>query len=97
MLSALFPRLVDLNSIGRGSNAHGLAGLLGMLSFVVAGGSNLLIVLAATMWLKRPGLVPVLLLAWCAIAFIISRLLFVIARRIFAVRRENLALLLSDR
>jgi hypothetical protein len=97
MLSALFPRLVDLNSIGRGSNAHGLAGLLGMLSFVVAGGSNLLIILAATMWLKRPALVPVLLLAWCVIAFIVSRLLFVIARRIFAARRENLALLLSDR
>jgi hypothetical protein len=97
ILSALFPRLVDLNSIGRSSNAHGLAGLLGMLSFVAAGASNLLIVLAATKWLERPGLVPVLLLAWCVIAFIISRLLFAIARRIFTARRENLALLLSDR
>jgi len=97
ILSALFPRVVDLNSIGRAGNAHGLAGLLGMLSFVVAGGSNVLIILAATTWLKRPSLVPVLLIAWCVIAFIISRLLFVIARRTFAARRENLALLLSDR
>ncbi len=32
-LSAIFPRAVDLNSIGRGSNAHGLAGLLGLLLF----------------------------------------------------------------
>ena len=31
------PATVDLNSIGRGSNAHGLSGLLGMLSFVAAG------------------------------------------------------------
>ena len=97
MLSALFPRLVDLNSIGRSSNAHGLAGLLGMLAFVVAGGSNLIIVLAATKWLERPGLVPILLLGWCAIAFFISRVLFAVARRIFASRRENLALLLSDK
>jgi hypothetical protein len=96
MLSAVFPRLVDLNSIGRSSNAHGLAGLLGMLSFVVAGASNLVIVFAAN-WLGRPGLVPILLVTWCVIAFFISRLLFAIARRIFAARRENLALLLSDK
>lgn len=97
ILSATFPRLVDLNSIGRGSNAHGLAGLLGMLSFVVAGASNLVIIFAATSWLKRPALVPVLLVAWCAMAFAVSRLLFGVARRVFSVRRENLALLLSDR
>jgi hypothetical protein len=97
ILSATFPRLVDLNSIGRGSNAHGLAGLLGMLSFVAAGASNLVIIFAATSWLKRPALVPVLLVAWCAIAFAVSRLLFGVARRVFSVRRENLALLLSDR
>ncbi len=36
-LSAIFPRAVDLNSIGRGSNAHGLAGLLGLLLFVASG------------------------------------------------------------
>jgi hypothetical protein len=97
IVSALFPRLVDLNSIGRASNAHGLAGLLGMLSFVVAGGSNILIVLAATALLKKPSLIPVLLASWCVVAFIISRLLFAVARRVFAARRENLALLLSDR
>ena len=96
MLSAVFPRLVDLNSIGRSSNAHGLAGLLGMLSFVAAGASNLAIVFVAN-WLGRPGLVPILLVGWCVIAFFISRLLFAMARRVFAARRENLALLLSDR
>lgn len=96
ILSALFPRLVDLNSIGRGSNAHGLAGLLGMLSFVASGLPSLLIVLVATKWLGRPALLPLLLIAWCAIAYLVSRLLFIPARRIFATRRENLALLLND-
>jgi hypothetical protein len=97
MLSALFPRLVDLNSIGRSSNAHGLASLLGMLSFVACGAPSVLLAVAGTRWLGRPSFVPVLLLAWCAIAYVISRLLFIPARRIFAARRENLALLLNDR
>jgi hypothetical protein len=91
-LSALFPRAVDLNSIGRGSNAHGAAGFLGMLAFVAAGAPALLIVLAATRLLERPALAPALLAAWCAIAAGLARLLFVPARAVFARRRENLGL-----
>ena len=68
ILSAIFPRVVDLNSIGRGSNAHGLAGLLGMLAFLAAGAPCLLIVMTASRWLHRPALAPVLLLGWCAVA-----------------------------
>jgi hypothetical protein len=94
ILSALFPRVVDLNSIGRGSNAHGLAGLLGVFAFVGAGAPGLLINLVAAKWFGQPSLVPVLLLAWCALAYGIGRLLFLPARRIFAQRRENLAMLL---
>ena len=40
ILSAIFPRAVDLNSIGRGSNAHGAAGLLGMLALRRRGGAR---------------------------------------------------------
>ena len=36
-LSAIFPKSVDLNSIGNGSNAHQAATLLGMLAFVALG------------------------------------------------------------
>jgi hypothetical protein len=93
VLSAMFPRAVDLNSIGRGSNPHGLAGLLGFLTFLAAGAINAGIALAATRWLGRPLLTLGLLMAWCAITFLISRALFAIARRIFATRRENLAML----
>ena len=89
----MFPRVVDLNSIGRGSNAHGLSGLLGILSFVVAAAPNLAIAAAATFWFHRPALTLALLLAWSVIAFFLGRLLFVPARRIFATRRENLAML----
>jgi hypothetical protein len=93
VLSAMFPRVVDLNSIGRGSNAHGLAGLLGFLTLLAAAAPNVAIALAATRWLGRPLLTLALLIAWCAIASLISRGLFAIARRIFATRRENLAML----
>jgi uncharacterized membrane protein len=52
-----------------------------------------LLTLAASRWLDRPALVPVLLLVWCVIAYAIARLLFIPVRRIFASRRENLALI----
>ena len=93
IFSAIFPRVVDMNSIGRGSNAHGLSGLLGLLAFLIAGVPSLAIVMASR-WLERPSLVPVFLLVWCAVSYGISLLLFVPARRIFAKRRENLSMLL---
>ena len=94
ILSALFPRVVDLNSIGRGSNAHGLAALLGMISFVVSALPAVLITFASSAWLHNTSLVPVLLLLWCIVSYGIGRVLFIPARRIFARRRENLAMLL---
>jgi hypothetical protein len=91
-LSAVFPRAVDLNSIGRGSNAHGMAGLLGLLVFVVAGAPSVAVVMIATRLFDRPVLAPVLLLVWCAVAFLISRLLFHPVAALFARRKENLAM-----
>ncbi len=41
--SAMFPRVVDLNSIGRGSNAHGAAGLIGLLSFAISAAPTVLL------------------------------------------------------
>jgi hypothetical protein len=96
IFSAMFPRAVDMNSIGRGSNAHGLSGLLGLLAFLAAGVPCLLIVMAASRWIQRPALVPVLLLGWCAFAFGANLLLFTLARTIFARRRENLSMLAAD-
>ena len=58
MLSAIFPRAVDLNSIGRNSNAHGAAGLLGMLAFLAAAAPGLVIALIVGAAMDRPGLAP---------------------------------------
>jgi hypothetical protein len=93
MCSAAFPRAVDMNSIGRGSNAHGAAGLIGMLSFVAAGAPPLLLTMLATRVLERPAMTPVFAIAWCVVAYAIGRILFIPARRLFAARRENLALI----
>jgi hypothetical protein len=90
-LSALFPRTVDLNSIGRKSNAHGAATFLGMLVCGFAGGAAGTLVLIANRLLDRGSLAPVLMLAWCALCFVLARLLFVPVRRLLASRRENLA------
>jgi hypothetical protein len=91
--SAVFPRAVDMNSIGRGSNAHGAAGFIGLLTFAAAGAPPVLLTLATTRLLQRPALAPVLLAMWCLVAYGIGRLLFAVARRTFAARRENLAML----
>ena len=93
MCSASFPRAVDMNSIGRGSNAHGAAGFIGLVTFLVAGAPPALLTLLAVKVLEQPNLAPVLVGIWCALAYGIGRLLFVPARRVFAARRENLAML----
>jgi hypothetical protein len=92
-LSIVFPRTVDLNSIGRGSNAHGAAGLLGTLACVAAGGISLLLVLAATVVLRQPVLAPLLLVAWVAISGVTALLLFRPVATLFERRREDLGLL----
>ena len=90
-LSAIFPKSVDLNSIGNSSNAHQGAGLLGILAFVVALVPPGLLTFLALRILKRPDLVPVFMLAWCALAFASSYLLFIPVRRLVESRRESLA------
>jgi hypothetical protein len=94
-LSALFPRTVDLNSIGRGSNAHGLANLLGLLVFVAAGLPSVLIILLTTRLVHVPALTPIVMLAWCGVALILSRLLFGGVAVLFDKRRENLGIVAS--
>lgn len=90
-LSALFPKSVDLNSIGNGSNAHQGATLLGMLAFVLAAAPSGLLAFLAAGWLHRPDLAALFLLGWCALSFAISYLLFIPVRRLVANRCETLA------
>jgi hypothetical protein len=90
-LSAVFPKTIDLNSIGTNGNAHQAAGLLGMLSFAAAIAPTALLVYAAVKLLHRPDLAPLFLLGWCAIAVGLAQLLFIPVRRLVASRVETLA------
>lgn len=91
-LSAVFPRAVDMNSIGRGSNAHGAAGFIGFGAFLVASVPSALLFLLATRVLHQPILAPLLLLLWLGLTIAIAAALFVPVRKLFAARRENLAM-----
>jgi hypothetical protein len=91
LFSALFPKTVDLNSIGNASNAHQAAGLLGMLAFVVAAAPAALLWAASTQMLRRPDLVPVALGLWCLAALAISYFLFIPVAKFVESRRESLA------
>ena len=93
-LSALFPRTVDLNSIGRGSNAHGFANLLGLLMFVAAGVPSVFIVFLTGL-AQMPVLTPIALLLWCGISLVVSRALFSGVAVLFDKRRENLGIVVS--
>jgi hypothetical protein len=90
-LSALFPKTVDLNSIGNSSNAHQAAALLGMLSFAASLSPSALLAVFAMRILHRPELVAPLLLGWCVAAAVLSVLLFVPVTRFVESRRESLA------
>ncbi len=92
ILSAIFPRAVDLNSIGRGSNAHGAAGLLGMLALVAAAAPGTLLAMLVGFGLRRPALAPLVVGVWILMALGISLVLFKLAADIFDRRRENLGL-----
>lgn len=90
-LSAIFPKAVDLNSIGNSSNAHQAAGLLGMLAFAVSAAPAVALTLVALNVLHRPALVPAFLFVWASVALGISQILFVPVRGLVARRCETLA------
>ena len=91
-LSAVFPRSVNLNSIGRGSNAHGLAGFIGMLAMLAAGLPAAALTLVFARVVGSPLLALVFVSVWCVIALAGSRVLFGLVAPIFERRRENLGM-----
>ncbi|MEO7274588.1 MAG: hypothetical protein ABIX28_04090 [Vicinamibacterales bacterium] len=95
VLSALFPKVVDLNSIGNRSNAHGVANLAGMAITAVSTLPPIGLGLLATRVLDRPGLAPLLLIGWVVVAFGVNRLAARPVRALLARRRENLALVVG--
>ncbi len=94
-LSAVFPRSVNLNSIGNASNAHGLAGVFGLAAFGAAGAVPAFIAFVSVVLLRRPTLAPVLMAVWCGIALVFSWLSVPVVTAIVNRRRENLAMVAS--
>ena len=92
MVSALFPRTVDLNSVGRGSNPHTLATLIGIVVLVVATLPVVFVVIVSTVFLERSWMTPILLTMWCGVALVLSHVLFGGAAILFDKRRENLGM-----
>jgi len=89
--SAIFPKQVDLNSIGNSGNAHQFAGLLGMLSLLVSVAPPIVLTLFAAAYLQRVNLAPLLVFAWGLVAWGISQLLFIPVRKLVASRCETIA------
>jgi hypothetical protein len=88
---------VNLNSVGRDSNPHGAAHLLGGLALAAAFAPALGLALFAIWGFGRPGLVTPLLAGWCGVAWLFGRLLIRPAVAAFQARRENLALVAQGR
>jgi hypothetical protein len=97
VLSVLFPRAVDLSSIGQGSNAHQAAGLLGFLAFGASCAPPAGLAVVGLGVLNSTSAAVVLLALWCAVAAALSWLGFRIAERLLDERRENLAMVAQGR
>jgi hypothetical protein len=97
VLSLIFPRTVDLSSVGQSSNAHQAAGLLGLLAFAVACGPPVVLGVVALRVLSSPAAATGLLAVWLMIALALSYIGFMIAERLLEERKENLAMVAAGR
>ncbi len=91
--SALFPVPADLSKTGTGGNPHPIAMFAGTLTVMVLAVPPALFVFIGEYWLRRPMLVPALMIGWLTFSFLLAWPLFVFAARAVTPRRENLALL----
>jgi hypothetical protein len=89
-LSAIFPKSVDLNSIGNNSNAHQAAGMLGLLAFAASAAVPALLTILG-LQMHRLELITPFLFGWAAVALVVGNLLFIPVRRLVASRCETLA------
>jgi hypothetical protein len=96
-LSAVFPRAVNLNSIGKGGNPHQLANLLGLAAMVLAAAPPIGLTLVAVNVLHQPRMAMLFVGGWCGIAAAVHPLLIRAVEPILAARRENLVMVASGK
>lgn len=96
-LSALFPRTVNLASIGRDSNAHQGANLLGLIALVASAAPPAAAAAAGLLLFRSEAIAAALVGLWMLAALAIASLALRLVERLLAARRENLALVAQGR
>jgi hypothetical protein len=96
-LSAIFPRAVNLASIGRDSNAHHGATLLGLLAIAAAAAPSAIAAAAGVLIFQSAATAALFAALWFLIAVALSSLLFRGVEPLVAARRENLAFVAQGR
>ncbi|MCG6962928.1 MAG: hypothetical protein LJE95_06625 [Acidobacteria bacterium] len=95
VLSALFPKPVELSAIGRGAQPHGLAVLINLLGTLVALAPAVALGAGAYLLTHRAWLVPAAVLGELALAILFARLALPVASRLVASRGDNITLVAS--
>ena len=94
-LSAVFPKAVDLNRMGRSSQPHQLAGFLALLTTGLAFLPGLALAAGVYAWSRSPLAVVVAEAAWLAVTLAVARVGLALAGRLVDDRREDVYLALS--
>ena len=97
MLSVIFPRKVNLASIGRDSNPHQAANFLGFVSVVAATAPAALAAATGALLFRSAGITALLVGAWAVAAIAIASLALRLVERLVASRRENLLFVAQGR
>jgi hypothetical protein len=97
MLSAIFPRKVNLSSIGRDSNPHQGANFLGFAAMLVATAPAALAAAAGLMFFRSQWVAALLVAVWAGVAIGLSSLSLRLVERLVASRRENLLFVAQGR
>jgi hypothetical protein len=97
ILSAILPRKVNLASIGRDSNAHQGANLLGFVGILLAAAPAGCVAGAGIFWLDSFPAAAVLVAAWTAVTVGIAWLALRPVARLVAARKENLLFVAQGR
>ncbi len=97
LLSALFPKAVDLGRIGSASNPSPAASLLGMLLAALAAVPPVLLGALGLIVLDSTRLTLALVAGWTVFAAVLSLLLVRLAAGVVTARQENLAMVAAGR
>jgi hypothetical protein len=97
ILSAILPRKVNLASIGRDSNAHQGANLLGFVGILLAAAPAGLAASAGIFWLDSFPAAALVAAVWTAVSYGMAWLALRPVARIVAARKENLLFVAQGR